>query len=451
MSDRESFLRAIADQPADRTARLVFADFLEETGGASGAVRAEFVRAQVEADTVHPNSNRHAELEARARELFADHWLDWWVEVCSTVGLPAPHRPTGVRGWLTRKLVGGGPRAGTPYTRRWPTTVGVRARQHEHPLLDPLGHIEFRGGFPEALSFLGTPGFAAEFLRKWADVSPLAALDLHGIVGRDWRAIDGPHLAGLHTLSLGQSNSAGLEAVAASPHLVQLKELHLIPDRSNILWAGEQYRAFAGSPLAGRITRLNVVFADVTESLALHSAPLGKITALGIHAPRSLSEQEEFARAAAAAADLLSLPHLDHLEELALDGVTAQALNDVDRSVLGRLRKLVFEGDSSARYGLQFSAWVLAPNVTDLSLAVADWSFHSFALLTRSPVMSQLQHLRLDGTLTPNQDAVVTMMHLTKALDTDRLETLRVGEAVCPAPAVRAALTEKFGARVRFG
>src|SRR5947208_15363247 len=102
--DRAAFLRAIADQPADRTARLVFADFLEETGDASGAVRAAFVRAQVEAETVHPNSNRAAELEARARELFAAHWLDWWADACAAVGLPPPYRGSGVRGWLTRRL-----------------------------------------------------------------------------------------------------------------------------------------------------------------------------------------------------------------------------------------------------------------------------------------------------------------------------------------------------------
>ncbi|MBN9120505.1 MAG: TIGR02996 domain-containing protein, partial [Planctomycetes bacterium] len=58
MSERAAFLRAIADQPADRTARLVFADFLEEAGDPADAARAGFVRAQVEADTVHPNSNR---------------------------------------------------------------------------------------------------------------------------------------------------------------------------------------------------------------------------------------------------------------------------------------------------------------------------------------------------------------------------------------------------------
>src|SRR5262245_10685349 len=115
-NDKQTFLRAIAEQPADRTARLVFADFLEETGDAADAVRAGFVRAQVEAETVHPNSNRARELDDRAEELFGAHWLDWWTDACAVVGLPLPHRPpNGVRGWLTRKLVGAGQKAGRPY------------------------------------------------------------------------------------------------------------------------------------------------------------------------------------------------------------------------------------------------------------------------------------------------------------------------------------------------
>src|SRR5688572_8341691 len=122
--DEKSFLRAIAEQPADRTARLVFADFLEETGGAGEAARAAFVRTQIEAETVHPDSNRRAELEARARELFSAHWLDGWAEVCAAVGLPPPDRGAGLRGWLTRRI-GTAAKPGRPYAARWPVAVGV--------------------------------------------------------------------------------------------------------------------------------------------------------------------------------------------------------------------------------------------------------------------------------------------------------------------------------------
>ena len=455
MSERAAFLRAIAEQPADRTARLVFADFLEETGSAPDAVRAAFVRSQVESETVHPNSNRAAELETRAEELFDAHWIDWWADACAVVGLPLPHRPSGVRGWLTRKLVGGVQRAGRPYKRRWPTTVGVSALDNKPPPFDTLKSVQFRGGFPESLSFDGTPGLAAEFLRKWADVSPLAALDLHGIVARDWRAIDGPHLNGVRTISLGQSNSLGLPAVAASPHLSQLEALHLIPDRSNLHWPAEQYRAFAGSPLAGRITRLSVVLRDVTEALAFHGAPLSNLTALAIRAPESLSEQEEFNRATDASLDLLSLPHLDHVEELTLDAITAHALRQVDSAVLGRLRKLNLTADARARYESLFNVWVLVPALTDLSLKITYGGNDWLKALTGSPFVGRLRHLRLDADLLPfighNQDNVLAMMELLRVLDADRVETLRLGAEACPSSAVRAAFREKFGDRVRFG
>ena len=89
--DEAAFRRAIAEQPADRTARLVFADFLEETGDAADAVRAEFIRAQVEAETVHPNSNRARELEAAHRgAVRSATGSTGGRTVCAAVGLPLP-------------------------------------------------------------------------------------------------------------------------------------------------------------------------------------------------------------------------------------------------------------------------------------------------------------------------------------------------------------------------
>jgi uncharacterized protein (TIGR02996 family) len=448
MSERVAFLRAIADQPADRTARLVFADFLEETGDAGEAVRAEFVRAQVEAETVHPNSNRRAELEARARELFSVHWLDWWAPVCDTVGLPPPDRGSGIRGWLTRRL-GTATKPGRPYTARWPVAVGVTGPPSASG--GALHRVEFDGGFPEVLTFTGRPGFAADFLRRWADVSPLAALDLRGVIGRDWRAIDGPHLSGLRALRLSHNSGAGFEAITGSPHLSRLEALRLDPDRSNAQWPAQQYRMFASSPLAGRVTRLSITLADATESLALHGAPLSKLTALEVRAPRGLSTREGFERATLAAADLLSLPHLDHVAELTLDRTTTAALVNLDRSLLGRLRKLELAIGPYVEPEAVFNLWALAPALTDLSILGPNWTSRWVAALAAASFGDQLRHLRLDGHVEPDRDRVLKMLQLVRGLDADRLETLRLGEAVCPSPKVRAALTEKFGDRVRFG
>lgn len=46
-SDREAFIRAICESPADDTPRLIFADWLEEQGNKEDRDRAEFIRVQI--------------------------------------------------------------------------------------------------------------------------------------------------------------------------------------------------------------------------------------------------------------------------------------------------------------------------------------------------------------------------------------------------------------------
>ena len=65
MTERETFHRAICDNPADDTARLVFADWLEEHGDAA---RGEFVRVEVLLSRRDPDDERE---EARRSGLFA--------------------------------------------------------------------------------------------------------------------------------------------------------------------------------------------------------------------------------------------------------------------------------------------------------------------------------------------------------------------------------------------
>src|SRR5437870_8421512 len=85
-SDHAAFRRAIAADPADLTSRLVYADFLEETGEPAYVARAEFIRAQIEADGLPRNEWRRVRLVRRASELFEAHWIDWWRPVCVIAG-----------------------------------------------------------------------------------------------------------------------------------------------------------------------------------------------------------------------------------------------------------------------------------------------------------------------------------------------------------------------------
>src|SRR4051812_7692174 len=86
-SDLQALLAAVVADPSDDVARLVYADCLEESGNAP---RAAFIRLQIEAERHHLYSNARAALEARARALFTEHWVEWWGEVCAATGLEPP-------------------------------------------------------------------------------------------------------------------------------------------------------------------------------------------------------------------------------------------------------------------------------------------------------------------------------------------------------------------------
>jgi uncharacterized protein (TIGR02996 family) len=451
MDDRAAFLRAITEQPADHTARLVFADFLDETGAAADAVWAEFIRTQVEAETVHPNSNRAAEVERRARELFAAHWLDWWAPVCAAVGLPAPYRPaSGVRGWLARRLSASGARPGHPYTGPHPRErLGLEVVSYQPPPLDQLRTVRFGGGFPEALKFLGQPAGFAEALRRWPDAAPLARLELSGLVARDWRFINGPHLSGIHTLELKHGSSNLLDALGRSPHLPHLETLRLTPDRSNINWGAEQYRVLAASPLAARVKRLSVEVAGDAETRALADSSFPNLTQLEIRSPRSTGVWTTEAAVVSGVLDLARSVRPGALEELALDATATAAVWRPAWPQWPGLRQLeLFLPEAFA--ARPFPTESRFPALRDLALELRGNPGWVDALATW-PGVVRLRHLRLDGKLAPTQEAVRTVLRLARALDADHLETLRVGSRVCNTESVRPVLVERFGARVRFG
>jgi uncharacterized protein (TIGR02996 family) len=64
--DADAFMRAYLQQPTDVTARLVFADWLEETGKPWNVAWAHYIRAKAEADHYEFGSPERAELEERA-------------------------------------------------------------------------------------------------------------------------------------------------------------------------------------------------------------------------------------------------------------------------------------------------------------------------------------------------------------------------------------------------
>ena len=77
MTDHDALLAAVLAEPENDLPRLVFADWLEETGHPAHAARARYIRLQVEAERHPEGSSQRLELTRQAEELrpsFRDEW-----------------------------------------------------------------------------------------------------------------------------------------------------------------------------------------------------------------------------------------------------------------------------------------------------------------------------------------------------------------------------------------
>src|SRR4051812_12922455 len=82
MSDGDALLAAILAQPDDDLVRLVYADWLEESGQPDQIARAEIIRVQCELARDFPGDflpwdRRRVELVAREKTLLAAHGDEW--------------------------------------------------------------------------------------------------------------------------------------------------------------------------------------------------------------------------------------------------------------------------------------------------------------------------------------------------------------------------------------
>jgi uncharacterized protein (TIGR02996 family) len=77
MKEDTAFLRAIQERPDDDTARLVYADWLEEQGDEQSTRRAAFIRADCELASLPEEDERREELQGRLRELATGLGIVW--------------------------------------------------------------------------------------------------------------------------------------------------------------------------------------------------------------------------------------------------------------------------------------------------------------------------------------------------------------------------------------
>jgi len=191
-----SFHRAILDAPNDDLPRLVFADYLEETGEAD---RAEFIRIQCELAAGCENAEHKKALETRQVELLGKYSEAWRVPI--------------------------------------------------------RGHQTFRRGFVDTMWTSANVLLASE-----PEVIADSTVRTLRITNADLRIDDLAEYRGfehIEHLDLTNNNLSGdyrLRAILGNPHLGKLKGLNL---HNNRIWADDVLR-LARSPLAKQLTHLDL-------------------------------------------------------------------------------------------------------------------------------------------------------------------------------------------------
>jgi uncharacterized protein (TIGR02996 family) len=227
MNHEQAFLQAIREAPDDGAPRLIYADWLEEQGGASRAARADFIRIQCRLDELPDDDPARDRLEDEATDLLAEYEAEW-----------------------------------------------------TEPLHGIAEDWHFSRGFIERIRIRSENLFA--HAERLFDFAPLRSL--HLLIPRD----DIPHLAACSQLrwistldfSRCQLNDRSLQQLLTSPHLDRLSALNM--DSNDINTPG--IRALIRSPLLARLHCLdlsqNRALGDTAARLLGNEAPADNLEVL---------------------------------------------------------------------------------------------------------------------------------------------------------------------------
>jgi uncharacterized protein (TIGR02996 family) len=442
--DLRALLAATVADPADDTIRLAYADCLEEHGNAA---RAAFIRLQIEAERHHPDSATRAALEAQTQALFADHWIDWWGEVCGEVGLPWPApKPASALGRIARG-VGLGKRPGTPYE---PSGFAIRQRSRQR--IGGWVSTTFRRGFPEAVE-IAVPFPRYENIRYtlglWPPVSPLSSLRVYGPL---LSIVAGPHFDQVRTLELIDHDAAEARSLLASPQFApRLKNLTLLSgefaDDQGVVeefadQVGDEVMALRGR----RLTRLALqVWTDAAAHAVANAPHLTSLTALEVDILPDSSEDS--AGAGRRLTMLARSPHLAGLRELkVVGGLDAAGIEAVIRNPTWTgLRKLELDAHFWYESFAPFFWPTTLGELEEFRLAGVRLTVGLVQALAAWPPVKRVRHFALRG----QYGGGVRPSELMDVVDPDRIETFALRMPELPASLVEA-LRNRFGERFRF-
>ena len=262
-ADEQPFLAAIVDRPADDEPRLVYADYLDETGHPPDAARADLIRVQIALERLPEDDARRGELAERQNELL-DAYRPHWTAALASLGARFQFRrglPDAVALDATTFLERGDElfdntqvRVGRSFLRR----VRLEEPARVLPALVLCSSLNQVSELDLSECDLGNGGVC--LLVCSPHLSFLKSLSLGHNRLDDSGAMAVARAAGLsrlQTLDLndnGQIGETGIAAIAESPFLAGLLELDISGNEVNEL----AVRALLHGPIARSLKRLRL-------------------------------------------------------------------------------------------------------------------------------------------------------------------------------------------------
>ncbi len=433
MTERDALLRGIAANPSDDVARLVFADWLDEHGEPA---RAEFIRAQIEAENLHRNSPRRRALEKRAEELFSENWFYWLAEIATKVGLPEVTLPK-PRGWWQRILGSAEKSPGWPYLKRgrWGVAKDVY-----------FPGPQFQRGFPDCIRIYAwetdngiviTSGDL--LLNSWIDLFPLTTLSLMQVeslfvlMRSSQESLISPlaecPFETVTQLLVGSGSPTALVALFSAWNYSALQNLtfrSLGPEEGL-----REVRTLANSRLAPQIRNFTLDVGEVTPDLidaVAEAEKLANLEELVISRESGVGETREW-EFAPRVAGLARAPHLAGLRSLDLPSSHLSAVEGlVHNPVWKGLRRLALRHPLPLESARVLASPTGVPDLEDLTIELAGGPrlVEICQTLSEGTLWPRLRHLEIGyGPCGwPLGNTIVTA--IIQNLDPDRLETLRI-------------------------
>jgi uncharacterized protein (TIGR02996 family) len=276
--DDHDFIGQILASPEEDAPRLAYADWLEVQGDRD---RAEFIRCQIEAARLAPQDPRRDPAQARAAALLQEHQAEWEAAVSDFAGVGRVcvferGFPVWARFCITDFPQDIAPR----FPRIWQAA--------------PVTHLDLYD-INAAAAFEPDPDFDESWIRV-ASYQALANM---------------PQLVHIRSLSVCECaiQAEHLKPLLASPHLTNLRELHLSSNRLGNAGAG----VVAEAPVAAGLTLLDLGTNEMGNEGAVALAQSPHLANLKTLLLQYNFISEEGGRA------LANSTHLSHLDRLGLD------------------------------------------------------------------------------------------------------------------------------------